>query len=134
MKTHYCKAEKTIISFEGECNWCGAKEEKQLEMIERVKELVKQCEFENYDWNGTLIESGFNTEKFAKLIVQEFKKEPDVKEYLTTEISPKLLKLAKQAGFILTDDRTGIDWSSNYDDCLIKFAMLLGAKDGINDV
>jgi hypothetical protein len=76
MKTHYCKAEKTTISFEGECNWCGAKEKKQLEMIERVKELVKQCEFENYDWNGTLIESGFNTEKFAELIVQEFKKEP----------------------------------------------------------
>jgi hypothetical protein len=45
-----------------------------------------------------------------------------------------ILKLAELAGFLLTDDKTGIDWSSNYDDCLIKFAMLLGAKDGINDV
>ena len=46
----------------------------------------------------------------------------------------QLLELAELAGFVLTDDRTSIDWSSNYDDCLIKFAMLLGAKDGINDV
>jgi hypothetical protein len=46
----------------------------------------------------------------------------------------KLLELAELAGFILTDDKTGIDWSSDYDDCLVKFAMLLRAKDGINDV
>ena len=45
-----------------------------------------------------------------------------------------LLELAELAGFILTDDKTGIDWSSDYDDCLIKFAMLLGAKNGDNDV
>jgi hypothetical protein len=46
----------------------------------------------------------------------------------------KLLELAELAGFILTDDKTGIDWSSDYDDCLIKFAKLLGAKDGTNDI
>ena len=23
MKIHYCPIEKTILSFEGECNWCG---------------------------------------------------------------------------------------------------------------
>ena len=45
-----------------------------------------------------------------------------------------ILKLAELAGFILTDDKTGIDWSSDYDGCLIKFAMLLKAKDGTNDV
>jgi hypothetical protein len=26
MKQHYCSAEKTMIAFEGECNWCGEKE------------------------------------------------------------------------------------------------------------
>lgn len=26
MKTHYCPADKTTISYEGECNWCGEKE------------------------------------------------------------------------------------------------------------
>ena len=26
MKSHYCKSEKTVIDFEGECNWCGEKE------------------------------------------------------------------------------------------------------------
>jgi hypothetical protein len=36
MKQHYCSAEKTTISYEGECNWCGEKEvneyfKKQLE-------------------------------------------------------------------------------------------------------
>jgi hypothetical protein len=40
-------------------------------MNERIRELLKQCEYENYTWNGTLIEVGFDAEKFAKLIVQE---------------------------------------------------------------
>ena len=26
MKSHYCKAERSFISYEGECNWCGEKE------------------------------------------------------------------------------------------------------------
>jgi hypothetical protein len=33
------------------------------------------------------------------------------------------------AGFILKDDKTGIDWASNYDDCLLKFALLAKASD-----
>jgi hypothetical protein len=40
-----------------------------------------------------------------------------------------ILKLAELAGFILTDDKTKIDWSSNYDDCLFKFAKLVKATD-----
>lgn len=27
LKTHYCKEEKTVISYVGECNWCGEKGE-----------------------------------------------------------------------------------------------------------
>ena len=26
MKRHYCPVEKTELSYEGECNWCGEKE------------------------------------------------------------------------------------------------------------
>ncbi len=26
MKQHYCPVDKTTISYEGECNWCGEKE------------------------------------------------------------------------------------------------------------
>ena len=40
-----------------------------------------------------------------------------------------IIKLAELAGFILTDDKTRIDWSSNYDDCLFKFAKLVKAID-----
>jgi hypothetical protein len=40
-----------------------------------------------------------------------------------------ILKLAELAGFILTDDKTGIDWASDYDEYLPKFAMLVKATD-----
>ena len=26
MKAHFCPIEKTLMSYEGECNWCGQKE------------------------------------------------------------------------------------------------------------
>ena len=45
-----------------------------------------------------------------------------------------ILKLAELAGFILTDDKTRIDWSSDYNNCLFKFAIMLGAKNGTNDI
>ena len=38
-----------------------------------------------------------------------------------------IIKLAELAGFILKDDQTRVDWSSDYDDCLFKFAMLVKA-------
>lgn len=38
-------------------------------------------------------------------------------------MNENLLKAAEFAGFILTDDKTGIDWSSNYDDQLVAFAI-----------
>lgn len=30
MKSHYCPADKTTISYEGECNWCGEKEKRKI--------------------------------------------------------------------------------------------------------
>ena len=41
----------------------------------------------------------------------------------------KILELAETAGFILTDDKTGVDWASNYDEALVKFALLAKASD-----
>jgi len=26
MKEHFCKAERSVITYKGECNWCGQKE------------------------------------------------------------------------------------------------------------
>ena len=40
-------------------------------MNERIEKLLKQCEIENYDWYGNLIEVGFDAEKFAELIIGE---------------------------------------------------------------
>ena len=33
MKQHYCPAEKSIITYEGECNWCGEKDEKDYDVV-----------------------------------------------------------------------------------------------------
>jgi hypothetical protein len=44
-------------------------------------------------------------------------------------VMSKLLELAEIAGFILTDDKTGVDWASNYDEALVKFALLAKASD-----
>ena len=30
MQSHYCTEEHTIITFEGECNWCGMKEDAKI--------------------------------------------------------------------------------------------------------
>lgn len=26
MKEHFCKAERSVITYKGECNWCGQRE------------------------------------------------------------------------------------------------------------
>ena len=36
MKEHYCPAEKTILSYEGECNWCGQKEHDDERPIQTI--------------------------------------------------------------------------------------------------
>jgi hypothetical protein len=37
----------------------------------------------------------------------------------------QLLKIAESAGFILTENKKSVDWSSNYDDALVKFGSLI---------
>jgi len=41
MRSHYCKVEQGQVLFEGECNWCGEKEIKDL----TDEEIQKAMEF-----------------------------------------------------------------------------------------
>ena len=36
MKEHYCPEERTTLSYEGECNWCGQKERENERSIQTV--------------------------------------------------------------------------------------------------
>jgi hypothetical protein len=40
----------------------------------------------------------------------------------------QLLKIAESAGFILTENKKSVDWSSNYDDALVNFGSLIVQK------
>ena len=33
MKQHYCPAEKTMITYEDECNWCDEKDEEDYDVV-----------------------------------------------------------------------------------------------------
>ena len=33
MKQHYCPAEKATITYEGECNWCGERDEEDYDVV-----------------------------------------------------------------------------------------------------
>jgi hypothetical protein len=37
----------------------------------------------------------------------------------------QILKTAESAGFILTENKKSVDWSSNYDNALVKFGSLI---------
>jgi|DEB0MinimDraft_12_1074336.scaffolds.fasta_scaffold194002_1 hypothetical protein len=41
-------------------------------MNERIKELAEQCHWETYGVNGELLASGFDEEKFAMLVIQDY--------------------------------------------------------------
>jgi hypothetical protein len=67
MKQHYCPAEKTVIDYEGECNWCGEKE-----MNERIRQLALQAQkVVRYTDGGYTEIKALDQEKFAELIVRE---------------------------------------------------------------
>ena len=38
MKEHFCPAEKSIITYQGECSWCGESEGSMNEIIEMARE------------------------------------------------------------------------------------------------
>jgi hypothetical protein len=43
-------------------------------------------------------------------------------------MSLKILEIAESAGFILTENKKSVDWSSNYDDALVNFSNLIVQK------
>lgn len=44
MQSHYCTEEHTIITFEGECNWCGMKESVPLTSDEKFRQIMERIE------------------------------------------------------------------------------------------
>jgi hypothetical protein len=40
-------------------------------------------------------------------------------------MSLKIIEIAESAGFILTDNKKSVDWSSNYDDALVNLGKLI---------
>ena len=40
-------------------------------MTERIRELADQCQIEEYNQFGDLVEFGFDAEKFAELMIKE---------------------------------------------------------------
>jgi hypothetical protein len=65
MKEHFCSAEKSMITYEGSCNWCGEREGSmtQDEIIEMAQEckLIGMRPFIDGIYTEALIE-------FAKLV------------------------------------------------------------------
>ena len=52
MKEHYCPADKTIIGYEGECNWCGEKENDMKEKALKLAEIEESLAIElPADWS-----------------------------------------------------------------------------------
>ena len=46
MRTHYCLADRDWITFEGECSWCGSKEEDVPPAMsdEEFREMMRRLE------------------------------------------------------------------------------------------
>lgn len=44
-------------------------------MNDRIKELIRQCEIVKYDFEGCLVEAGFDAEKFAQLVLDSLAEE-----------------------------------------------------------
>ena len=52
MRTHYCNADRDWITFEGECSWCGMREDAPQTTDEEFRKLMRKLE-ENANPNIT---------------------------------------------------------------------------------
>ena len=73
MKNHYCPVEKTEISFEGECNWCGEVEtvtfgKHHKGMLEAMKKPKPLSDEEIMKIIGTFSVHTINYMDFARAI------------------------------------------------------------------
>ena len=41
MKEHFCSAEKSMITYEGSCNWCGEREGSMIEVLKQALEALE---------------------------------------------------------------------------------------------
>jgi hypothetical protein len=61
MKEHFCPVEHAVISFDGECNWCGDKE------MKTIQEMAREAGMTGLE-SSELLE---NFEAFAKLVRED---------------------------------------------------------------
>ena len=64
MKEHFCSAEKSIITYQGECSWCGESEGGMAEIIDMARQASRSSE-------SLLLGCGIDDLKaFAKLVAE----------------------------------------------------------------
>lgn len=73
MKEHYCPVDKTVISYEGECNWCGEKEN----VVKIVGDEVKFLKLSDTDLINNIMEQGFFEAHVLKSAVELLKNIPN---------------------------------------------------------
>lgn len=52
-------------------------------MHKRIQELTEQCQIETYGINGELLAFGFDSEKFAELVVEECARRAEAYAYMS---------------------------------------------------
>ena len=58
-------------------------------MNERINELIGQCEIVKYDFEGCLVEAGFDAEKFAQLLLRNLAEELEDVAHRSKKVNPE---------------------------------------------
>jgi hypothetical protein len=68
MKEHFCSAEKSLITYEGSCNWCGESEGSMTQ--DEIIEMARQVGYpiQHPEWQKA-------TEEFAALVAAKEREE-----------------------------------------------------------
>ena len=65
MKEHFCPVEKSMITYQGKCNWCGESEGSMNEIIEMARQVGIEAESDTLCRFGGWVEPFV---AFAKLV------------------------------------------------------------------
>ena len=80
MKEHFCPAEQSTITYQGECSWCGEIEGGMIEVIKDILTGIDQTGIESSDgWWETSTGAKFGAEKLKQIeeALAQPKQEPD---------------------------------------------------------
>jgi hypothetical protein len=68
MKEHFCPVEKSMITYQDKCNWCGESEGGMIETIKDILKGIDQTEIESSDgWWETSTGAKFGAEKLKQI-------------------------------------------------------------------